>query len=256
MPPPVASPAVRRFIERLPDVSPVAQVQVTRLEHGFELRHVQDTDRPDDALRIVDVCDLRELARFNDAGQFRSLKSAPDLRAGWLCVVAGPEHLDRALSELYPGFLADWHAVEGGFPPVTHFRSFVSRQTGLYRRVADLDDAEAAAVIRACCAREVCLKRRWWTVKGLPPDAASGKSLVPCLEPCALFLDLARLAVAHEDVPAPVPDNGQQEALVRAVETPDPAVPAADFEHPANPRRARWLLERHVLALAKPAGEA
>lgn len=223
-------------------MSLVAQVRVTRLERGFELRHLRDTGTPEDALRTVAVGDLRELARSNDAGQYRPLKSAPDLRAGWRCVVVELDELEQALSGLYPGFLADWHAVESGFPPVTHFRPFVSRQTGIYRRVAELDDAAAAAVIRACCAREVCLKRRWWTVKGLSPDDASVKSIVPCLEPCALLLDLARLAVSEKSGPVTPLSCEEKQALGRAAEMPDSAVPAADLEHPGNPRRARWLL--------------
>jgi hypothetical protein len=53
-------------------------------------------------------------------------------------------------------------------------------------------------VIRAGCDARFCLKRRLWTVAGLPPDAAEAKSLIPCLEPCAVLMEFARKAVRIE----------------------------------------------------------
>jgi hypothetical protein len=95
---------------------------------------------------------------------------------------------------LYPGAVADWFATQAAQPPVTSYREFTSRQTGMYRITTHLDDAAVAAVIHACCHKDFCLKRRLWTVEGAAPDAADAKSLIPCLEPCAILLEAARKA--------------------------------------------------------------
>jgi hypothetical protein len=146
--------------------------------------------------------------------------------------------------------------VEGGFPPVTQFRPFAVRQTGIYRRAARLSDAEAGAVTRACCDARFCLKRRWWTVKGLAADEPSAKSIIPCLEPCALLLDLARLAADDGDEAFMLLSASELGELAQVIEAQNSFVAAADLEHTANPRRARWLIERNALALAKPSGPA
>ena len=106
--------------------------------------------------------------------------------------------MEQALNQLYPGAIADWYAAQTQPVPVTNYREFTERQTGMYRIATLLDDQQAAAVIRAGCHRRCCLKRRHWLVAGLEPDPAAEKSLIPCLEPCAVLLELARQAVRLE----------------------------------------------------------
>src|SRR3989442_3355012 len=65
----------------------------------------------------------------------------------------------------------------------------------MYRITTLLSDAQAAEVTRACCHKMFCLKRRLWTANGLAPDPVEDKSLIPCLEPCAILLELARKAM-------------------------------------------------------------
>ena len=97
----------------------------------------------------------------------------------------------------------DWFAAQG-VPPVTNYREFTGRQTGMYRITQLLTDEQAGIVARAACQERFCLKRRLWTVEGLAPDtpgksaAPSGKSEIPCLEPCAILLELARKATRIE----------------------------------------------------------
>ena len=109
--------------------------------------------------------------------------------------LAGDLELEAALSRLYPGALADWRAARAAHPPVTHYREYASRQSGMYRITAKLRDEQVTAVIRGVCDKEHCLKRRWWTVAGLEPDPAGEKSLIPCLEPCAVLMESARRAM-------------------------------------------------------------
>jgi hypothetical protein len=188
------NPALKRFLATIGDRLILAQVILRRNGPGCELRQVADEHSPANSLRLLQPAEARELAQFTAAGELRPLKSAPDLQAGWRIVTANSAELEMALDGLYPGAIADWHAAQTAEPPVTHFREFTGRQSGMYRITAMLTDAQAAHVIRTGCAREFCLKRRLWTVHGLPPDAAGEKSLVPCLEPCAVLMEFARTA--------------------------------------------------------------
>ena len=111
------------------------------------------------------------------------------------------------MNQLYPGALADWFAARQSEPPVTHYREFAGRQTGMYQVTAKLEDARVGEVIAATCAPAACLKRRLWTVAEMTSDPAEAKSRIPCLEPCALFLDAARRAARKDSVLAEPPAN-------------------------------------------------
>ena len=135
--------------------------------------------------------------------------------------------------------------------PVQHYREFTARQTGMYRVTQQLSDLEAAAVIRAGCHAQFCLRKRFWTVDGLNPDGVQdGKSRIPCLEPCPLILELARRGRRLEQESRALVPMGVDDVttLVRALDTvltrPDEAVRAGDLADPANPRRIRLLRDR------------
>lgn len=256
----VANPAWEKFVAQLGSELLVAQVLVRRLPAGFELRHEADRAANAADLRVVAVSDLRSLAQSTTTGAFRPLKSAPNLAKGWHAVPANEAALHDALDQLYPGAVADWFAAGTQSPPVTHYREFTERQTGMYRVTTMLTDAQAGAVIRACCDVGSCLKRRLWTVAGLESDAARAKSLIPCLEPCAVLLEFARKAVRIEQeerttlTMAPSELESVIAALEAALERPDAAEREADFNAASNPRRLRLVLEklRERLAAAKP----
>lgn len=171
-----------------------AQVLVRRDGRGWELRHTDDRGRAATELRTLTPDDVRAVAQFTIEKKFRPLKSAPTLAGGWRFVAPGAAELEDALNRLHPGGIADWFAAQGATPPITHFREFANRQSGMYRIAGTLDDAQAGDVICATCAASACLKRRLWSVPGLAADPAMEKSVIPCLEPCALLLDAARKA--------------------------------------------------------------
>jgi hypothetical protein len=217
------------------------QVAVRRLEGGFELRHESDRAAAADSLTTLNGTELRAWAQEAAGGAFRPLKSAPNLRAGWRAVAADGAALELLLHYLYPGAVADWFAARTAPPPLTSYRQFTARQTGMYRITTKLDDAIAGAAIRACCHVDFCLKRRLWSVEGLEPDAGGPKSLIPCLEPCALLLEFARKVARLEQKAGPPCKEPQAEAA------------EGDFDAPNNPRRVRFGLEKQALA-AKPEG--
>ena len=191
----IENPALKAFVAQIGDELALAQVVIRRAGPGYELQHVEDRAAAPELLRVVRPNEARALAQFTATGEFRPLKAAPSLQRGWRMRVANDAELELALSQLYPGAVADWFAARAADPPMTHYREFTNRQSGMYRITTMLSDAEAARVISAGCAKERCLKRRLWTVAGLEPDGAGEKSVIPCLEPCAVLMELARKAV-------------------------------------------------------------
>jgi sirohydrochlorin cobaltochelatase len=194
----VTNPALEAFRALIQDQLVWAQIIVRPCAGGYELRHVADRSRSGGELRVVPLSEVRRLVQFTSAGAFRPLKSAPDLPSGWRIKIGDATELLLVLDRLYPGSIADWHAAQSPNPPVTNYREFTDRQTGMYRITTKLSDTQAAQVISASCHNNLCLKRRLWCVPGLEPDAPSAKSAIPCLEPCAVLLEFARKAVRLE----------------------------------------------------------
>ena len=243
-------PALEEFLRQLTDHFVFVEVVILRRGDAFELRHVADIGAEAGSLTTTDIADLRALAQTTRDGAFRPNKAAPNLRRGWRTEASDPARLEAALRHLYPGGLADWAAARSCPPPVTHYHETAARQTGLYRITQILPDALAAQATRACCDAGSCLRRRLWTAPGAEADPEAAKSALPCLEPCALLLDLARRAMKLEQGPKAdlaLPEDDVP-VLVAALETtlahPSSVVREGNSMDPANPRRFRLLLEK------------
>jgi len=185
----IENPWLRAFLAEPWDTIVLAQILIRRAGEGFELRHIDD--RLVENLKPIRLTDVRKIASYNAAGGFRPLKSAPNLQPGWQLRANTPHELETALNHFYPNALADRFA--GG--PITDYRPFTARQTGMYRITTFLSDSDAARVITQTCNPNSCLKQRLWTVAEFPTDSPYLKSLIPCLEPCAILLENARKEV-------------------------------------------------------------
>ncbi|HTH49439.1 MAG TPA: DR2241 family protein [Candidatus Limnocylindria bacterium] len=244
------NPALSAFLAEVGEGCTFGQVRIRPCPGGFELRHAGDSSTPEHGLVRTEIAGLRALAQTTESGAFRPNKTAPNLPRGWWALAPTARDLEAALRLLYPGGLADWFAARSAVPPVTHYREFAARQTGLYRITQILPDALAAQAATACCDVRFCLRRRLWTVPGLAPDAAGAKSVIPCLEPCSLLLDLARCAMKLEQQPKAAfsPAEGDLAVLVQALETalryPQPDAREGSSADPANSRRVKLLLEK------------
>jgi hypothetical protein len=225
----VENPAIQAFTARIRDELPLGQVRIRRRPDGYELRHVADVASAPQALSALTLDELRRLAQFAARGDFRPLKSAPSLAGGWRFEARSDPELEQALNRLYPGAVADWFATQAPVPPVTPFRQFVGRQSGRYRITRMLTDEQAVTVTRTTCRPAACLKRRLWTVPCLEPDRPEDKSLIPCLEPCAVWLESAHVAM--------------REAQAAEFSAPTSQSPGPDA-HPAGP-----------VSIAQPRGE-
>jgi hypothetical protein len=254
------NPALVRFLDAMGDGMVVAQVHLARqTPEGFVLRHVADAREETGELKDVAVGALRELVQKNAEGGFRPLSASPDLPRGWRCTARSAEELEQALESVYPGFLADWHAVREGTAVPTDYYPFTQRQSGMYRLTAKATPEQAGAIVQACCAPRFCLKQRLWTVPDLAPDRQEDKSLIPCLEPCALLLEFARkrMRISQETTVtltlAATEIRGLLAAVEAALHRPDPHLRVADFNAPANSRHLEWLRQRLFSALPSSA---
>ena len=199
------SPALQWFVQQIGGELLVAQVLLRRKSGAFELRHVADGGISSEKLTLQPPEVAQGIALTTEDGFFRPLKSAPNLRRGWLILAKSDLELEIALNGFYPGFIPDLFALQTSNPPITHYREFTNRQTGMYRITTFLTDAEAFTMAGKCCSARYCLKERLWSVEGLPDDQLGDKSLIPCLEPCAILLEYARKVVRtsqRETVPA------------------------------------------------------
>jgi hypothetical protein len=255
-----ANPALQAFLAEMPDSERFGQVSIHRRESGFTLCHQQDALTGRDDLREVTLEELHALAQFTASGAFRPLKSTFNLQPGWCYHATDETALERALNILYPGALADWFAARTTPPPVTHYREFVNRQTGMYRIAQTLADERVAAIAGAACS--MCVKHRLWTVPGLECEGPQGKSVIPCLEPCALLLEMAR-RVGRMDREERVELRlapAEIATLVAALKTQlahgDPALREGDFAAPTNPRWVLRLLKELEPLAPPPEGES
>ncbi len=226
------------------------EVRVCAAGDGWELRHAADSDRAAGPLQPVPVDGLRELAQYTERGVFRPNKAAPNLRRGWQTVAQDFAELESALHSLYPGTVADWLEGRKPRPETTSFREFTNRQTGIYRVARELPDERAAKVIQAGCAAQFCGRQRLWPVADADPAPVAQKPAIPCLEPCALLLELARRAgEAHVSANRTLQFSDREAAAIRhalksAIAHPPDEVREGDLGAPENPRWLSLLLAR------------
>jgi hypothetical protein len=243
-------PALAAFLDQLGEAEVFGQARIRRLATGFEVRHEADRDQAEGALRqLSGPEELRAMAQVTAAGAFRPLRSAPTLQTGWRVVAADGPALAATLELLYPGALEDWHAARQPAPAITSYRAFTQRQTGMYRIAAQLSDERAGRMMRSCCQPSFCLKRRLWSVGTEPEDLPELKSVIPCLEPCAVLLEFARQTARNEQqaktsLPVSLPELQTLEAtLQQTLAAPVSAQERdGDFHAPTNPRRVQSLL--------------
>lgn len=225
-------------------------VKVRPAQGAWELRHALDAGRHESELRVLEPAALRAWADQTDAGTFRPLKSGPGLRRGWRCLISGHGDLELALNGIHPGGLGDWWAVRSGEARPVSFGEHMGRQTGVYRGARRLADGEVHAVVRACCGPGRCIKDRRWNAGGLGADVPGAKSAVPCLEPCALAMDMARAMARMASAKRLAARLSAEDmavvraALERASSLPPPeGMREADLSEPGHPRRMQLLLE-------------
>jgi sirohydrochlorin cobaltochelatase len=190
------------------------QISIAEEKDGaFFLTHREDAARNDLAVS-AHADDAAEIARFDDSGKYRPLKTAPNLRHGWKLVVPDLADLRLALDFFYPGRLAAFFAWEDGTLETTALRQTLGRQTGMYRATATIRDEEADALVGNFCRSDGgCLRTILWRRDGNGTIASTqlraekfdptfdhtgcGRPVIPllCQEACNLLVAEARKIV-------------------------------------------------------------
>jgi len=106
-------------------VSRIGQLEIERLEGGFVLFHRDDAGRSD--LGEHEIDDAFEIARFDDAGSYRPLKTAPTLRHGWKIFARDLLQVEQVIDAIYPGRLAMLRAFKSGELTTTSLRETLNR---------------------------------------------------------------------------------------------------------------------------------
>ena len=144
-------------------VTSIGQISVRPEANGtFVLTHRDDLSR-EDLVTCLEPDDATKLARFDDYGNYRPLKTAPNLKHGWRLILPDRSALSLALDLFYPGRLAALLASETGTLVVTSLRETLNRQTGMYRSAAKITDDEADLLAgRFCRSESGCLRTILW----------------------------------------------------------------------------------------------
>lgn len=226
------------------------QVLLNLVEPGlYSLRHAEDAGILD--LKVhEDPREAREISKTTESGEYRPLKSSPNLRRGWELRISGAIDLAVAMNYLYPAGVVHWHLYREGRLEVTSFRENAARQSGIYKRIQRLSDEGVQNAASACCEDAVCLKKTLWDVEeGTPLQMDRGSGEIPCPEPCSVFVSFARRVRLFErenkrDLDAIGLSPSEKEDLVALVDAASTGevrfAREAEFEKPLNERRMRY----------------
>jgi sirohydrochlorin cobaltochelatase len=194
----------------------IGQIEVRQGDHGLRLSHRDDAGR--EALEVYrSPNDAAELAKFDDDGNYRPLKTAPNLRHGWRLDLRNLDELHVALDLFYPGRLAVLTAWESNRLTTTSLRDTLERQSGMYRVAAKISDLEIDGLVGRFCRSQDgnpgCLRTILWArdASGARPSrrlplekfiapfdqTGRGENVMPllCQEACNLLVAEARAVV-------------------------------------------------------------
>jgi len=141
----------------------VGQILVRKTSAGgFALSH-RDEEAADQLKIFRAPEDALEIAKYDDAGNYRPLKTAPSLRHGWRLELETLEDLRHALDYFYPGRLAMFAAWKSHKLQTTPLRETLDRQSGMYRVAAKISDSQIDDLVgNFCRSNGGCLRTILW----------------------------------------------------------------------------------------------
>ena len=171
----------------------------------YRLCHVDDSERANLA-NFTDPHDAVEIARSDDSGNYRPLKTAPNLRHGWQLRLKSLEQVVLALDFLYPAALGTALAFTRQTLKEVDLRQTLARQTGMYAITRKITDQQAeATILRTCNHQHGCIRCILWSISsGHPTPFSNRPSEIPwsnnelpilCAEACNLLVAAARKTV-------------------------------------------------------------
>jgi hypothetical protein len=245
--------AFAAWVDEAPDGRTFGQILIRPAPSaGYYLCH-EDDARATSLELYDDPLAAREIAKLTGTGEYRPLKSSPNLRLGWELRVEDARGLATAMNYLYPAGVVHWYLHREGKLEITDYRENAARQSGIYKRVQRLSDEGVQNAAHACCEDAVCLKKTLWNVDAETPlEMDRGNGEIPCPEPCSVFVSFARRVrlfereKKRESQSATDLSPSEREdlaVLVNVVADGDEGIKfarEAEFEEPLNERRLRY----------------
>jgi sirohydrochlorin cobaltochelatase len=208
----------------------IGQVAIRTSGAGYILTHRDDQARHE-LRKCHSPVEATALAKSDDAGKYRPLKTAPNLKHGWQLEATTLAEVRRALEYFYPGRLGVLIAHHEGTLKATALRETLDRQTGMYRVAAKISDEQLNDVVgRFCRSDGGCLRTILWRRDAagampsnlLPPEkydpvydqaaavstSAPAEVVLPllCQEACNLVVAGCRKLVKAESAAPPAPE--------------------------------------------------
>lgn len=213
----------------------------------YTVRHLDDQWAPTSALcRIDSIESLQSLVKKTADGRYRPLNSIPSLQDGWIYGPVPGHELIQIIDALYPLSIQHWYLAQLDQIEVDHFYETAERQSGIYEPIETISKTSLQFAVRACCSDSSCIKRRLWnSTKSSPINVPRGDGKIPCIAPCALFIEATRFWVSNEpDEPALLTDVdvAHAQAIAAAVQAGETdSGRLGDFSNPYNPYRINYL---------------
>jgi sirohydrochlorin cobaltochelatase len=140
----------------------IGEILICRTNGGFVLTHRSDEQQLD-LQNFSSPEDAIEIARYDDHGNYRPLKTAPNLRRGWRVQLADLGEVRIALDHFYPGRIAIFAAWKTTRLITTQLRQTLNRQSGMYRVAAKISDEQLDPLVANFCqSRGGCLRTILW----------------------------------------------------------------------------------------------
>ena len=202
--------------------SRIGQLEISASAGGYVIRNRDDLGR--DEVTPREIGDVFEIAKFDDSGNYRPLKTAPNLRHDWKIFINNAAELQQTIDAIYPGRLAVLDAFESGELVTTSLRETLGRQSGMYRVAANISDQQIDDLVGNFCRSDGgCLRAILWKRddKGTVPSTklpsekfnpahdqtGRNEKCIPllCQEACNLLVAACREKVKTEGATPPVP---------------------------------------------------
>ena len=196
----------KNFAEALDaGVNQIGQIRI--LQNPLRLHHIDDDDL--DALEVhTDPDQAREIALYDDAGEYRFTKGELSLKRGWLFQLDSLAEVQCTIDLFYPASLGLWNAHQNGTIRIQNLRDKLNRQTGMYRHSRNVSDQGAQELVQSLCGpANKCVKKILWNIdqdtpladseasrfEGIVGETCSSKAIpMVCQEACNFFVAQAR----------------------------------------------------------------
>ena len=137
----------------------------------FLVRHWKDDESQRKLVVETDAMAVLEIVRYDEQGNYRALKGAPNLRTGWELRLKSVPEVRQAIDYFYPGAFSTWLAFNRSEINPVDLRQTLTRQTGMYRVTQRLTGFQAEDLAgRFCQSHSGCLRTILWTIDGKAPE--------------------------------------------------------------------------------------